>query len=226
MLKYGDLDALFEMVSTIREVYPRCRLRVVSSREAVAGNIDLGCDLILIGGPDYNETCANLMREAGANLGYAELDCDREQSPIALSHTEKQQHWRVTHKAEDYGYIEVVDHPFAKNSRVFFFGGCHTIGVTGAVKALQLKRDEESGLTPQTAANVRRLLKFARFRRRFAAVFRVTLMGATIPPPSLEQAEFFGGERRLFGLPMEWAFRGVQTIMKSSSTRHKSKAAT
>jgi hypothetical protein len=204
MLKYGDLDALFEIASLIREVYPKCRLKILSSHEAEFGNIDLGCDIIVIGGPDYNYVCRQLLTEAKSLIGYAELECPDDQSPIALK--AQSQSWRGEDQTQDYGYIEVLENPFARKSKVFFFGGCHTIGVTGAVKALQLRREDEPGLTAQAADNISRMLRFARFRTHFAAVFRVALMGATIPPPSLQSANFLGSPRRFMGVEIEWLF--------------------
>ncbi|GAA4815315.1 hypothetical protein GCM10023232_08760 [Sphingosinicella ginsenosidimutans] len=202
MLKYGDLDALFGLVSLIREIYPRCRLEILSSNEALSKSVDLECDLILIGGPDYNKVCERVMAEADAYAQYVEIPCDDTDPSIALC-TKDTGIWKGTDVKEDYGYLEVVENPFAKGQRVFFFGGCHTIGVTGATKMFQLKNELGGGLTKRARENIRKLIRFYRFRARMLVIFRVTLLGATVPEPNLSTAQFFGPPRKFLGVGIE-----------------------
>jgi hypothetical protein len=202
MLKYGDLDALFGLVALVREIYPRCRLEILSSNEALSASVDLECDLILIGGPDYNKLCERVMAEADAQAQYVEIPCETTDPSIALC-TKDAGEWRGGDVREDYGYIEVVESPFAKGRRVFFFGGCHTIGVTGATKLFQLKNELGGGLTKRARENIKKLLRFHRFRARMLVIFRVVLIGATVPEPNLSTAEFFGPSRKFLGVGIE-----------------------
>lgn len=199
MLKYGDLDALFGLVWLIREIYPRCRLEVLSSKEAQSGNIDYDRDVILIGGPDYNKVCEHMLKESSALLGYVEMPCEGAEPRIGLSALGREP-WYGGETHNDFGYIEVGENPFAKGRRAFFFGGCHTIGVTASTKVLQLNNDLGGGLTPTARDNLVRIRRFRRFRNRFCVVFRAALVGATIPGPSVANADFIGAPRRLLGL--------------------------
>lgn len=212
MLKYGDLDALFGLVWLIREIYPRCRLEVLSSKEAQSGNIDYDRDLILIGGPDYNKVCERMLKESPVLLNYVELLCEGGKLRIGLAAPDREP-WCGGEIYDDYGYIEVGENPFAKGRRAFFFGGCHTIGVTAATKVLQLNKDLGGGLTPTARDNLLRIKRFRRFRKRFCIVFRAALVGATIPGPSIANADFLGPPRELGGVPIGIAFLKLKVLL-------------
>ncbi len=53
-LKYGDVDAYFEVIITLLRLYPNIKLRIMSAGEAENTRFDLAQHLILIGGSDYN----------------------------------------------------------------------------------------------------------------------------------------------------------------------------
>lgn len=62
-LKYGDVDAYFEVVATLLRLYPALKLRIMSAGEANAVRIDLASHLILIGGPDYNALTKEILNQ-------------------------------------------------------------------------------------------------------------------------------------------------------------------
>jgi hypothetical protein len=207
MLKYGDIDALFEIVTTVRTVYPEIRLEVLSAQEAAHGNIDYDCDIIVIGGPDYNVVAERIIEEGKGLVTYSYEEgestaADDDDGPIVLC-AEGCQPWKGKNRNEDFGYIEVMENPFCHRGRLIMFGGCHTIGVTAAVRVVQLRRDG-AGLTNQAKKDLRLLNRHARFRGRYGAVFRATLVGATIPSPNISSAYLFGTQRKLFGVTLPW----------------------
>jgi hypothetical protein len=207
MLKYGDIDALFEIVTTIRTVYPEIRLEVLSAQEAAHGNIDYDCDIVVVGGPDYNVVAERIIEEGKGLVTYSyaqeEIALAKGEDPPIVLCAEGCEPWKGKNQNEDFGYIEVMENPFCHRGRLIMFGGCHTIGVTAAVRVLQLRRDG-AGLTNQAKKNLRLLNRHARFRRRYGAIFRGTLVGATIPSPNISQAYFFGDDRRFFGFTLPW----------------------
>jgi hypothetical protein len=207
MLKYGDIDALFEIVTTVRTVYPEIRLEVLSAQEAAHGNIDYDCDIIVVGGPDYNVVAERIIEEGKGLVTYSyeqeeSAPAKGDDPPIVLC-AEGCQPWKGQNRNEDFGYIEVMENPFCHRGRLIMFGGCHTIGVTAAVRVLQLRRDG-AGLTNQAKKNLRILNRHARFRSRYGAIFRGTLVGATIPSPNISQAYFFGDDRKFLGVTLRW----------------------
>lgn len=205
MLKYGDIDALFEIVTIVRTVYPNLRLEVFSAQEAALGNLDYDCDMIVVGGPDYNFVAERIIEEGKASVTYDREKTEQDENsegPIVLC-AGGCEPWKGRHRNEDFGYIEVMENPFSHRGRLIMFGGCHTIGVTAAVRLLQLSRDG-SGLTYQAKRNLKFLNRHARLRRRYGVIFRATLVGATIPAPNASEAHWFGDERKVFGIRLPW----------------------
>lgn len=205
LMKYGDVDALFDISLLIREVYPDIRLEIMSSEEASTSSLDFACDMIVIGGPDYNSVCKRLHHDNHTRIIYSVPDWSLpEASPrdISLVDRNTDERWCLDKKTVDYGYIEVINNPYSKKSRIFIFGGCHTIGVTGAVRAFQLNRKDSPGPSEQTYANLKALNRYGLFRESFGAVFQTSLIGSSIPAPSLVEANFFGAPRKLWKVPL------------------------
>src|ERR1700720_1852205 len=69
-LKYGDVDAYFEVIVTLLRLYPSIRLRVLSAGEAEKTRIDMAAHLILIGGPDYNPITARVLEKGITQYSY------------------------------------------------------------------------------------------------------------------------------------------------------------
>lgn len=69
-LKYGDVDAYFEVVTTLLRLYPAIKLRVMSAGEVEATRVDLASHMILIGGPDYNAMTERMLSRRMTQFEY------------------------------------------------------------------------------------------------------------------------------------------------------------
>src|ERR1017187_1078189 len=69
-LKYGDVDAYFEVVVTLLKLYPKIKLRILSSGEAETTPMDFSQHIILIGGPDYNAITEKILKKKITQIDY------------------------------------------------------------------------------------------------------------------------------------------------------------
>jgi hypothetical protein len=195
LMKYGDMDALFEICMLLREVYPNLRLEIMSSREILNTQMDFNGDFIVIGGPDYNDFAKRIIESEKSIMRYDVPDWDDENScneQIKLFDTHTKTNWTCAgNKNKDYGYIEVMENPFHDGSRVFIFGGCHTLGVTGASRLFKLKNGSSQGLESTAKANLKKLIELKKKNKHFGAVFPVHLIGSTVGIPVLKDGKLF-----------------------------------
>ncbi len=198
LMKYGDIDALFEICMLLREVYPNLRLEIMSSREALDIQMDFNGDFIVIGGPDYNEFARKIIDSGKAFIRYDVPDWgdgDSRNENIRLFDIHDRKYWCCSDdKNKDYGYLEVMDYPFHEGSRVYMFGGCHTLGVTGATRLFKLKNGSAQGLNAMAKSNLRNLIALKKKYRHFGAIFPVHLIGSTVGIPVLKDGEQFGSD--------------------------------
>jgi hypothetical protein len=198
LMKYGDMDALFEICMLLREVYPNLRLEIMSSREALDTQMDFNGDFIVIGGPDYNEFAKRIIDSNKSIVRYDVPDWDDDSScneDIKLFDTHTKQYWSCAgDKNKDYGYLEVMEYPFHEGSKVFLFGGCHTLGVTGAARLFKLKNGSAQGLNTMAKANLRKLIELQKKNKHFGAIFPVHLIGSTVGIPVLRDGKLFDPE--------------------------------
>lgn len=199
-LKYGDLDAFIETVITLLRLYPSVKLRVSSAREVIGSQNNLRTHLVVIGGPDYN-CVANIIINEINNLGQAnkpQFTYRDKHGEIVLFHrTSKREYcWRPTERDADgdteydYGYFERIPNPYNRSKWTILIGGCHTIGVTGAVKAFSFPFDENR-LPECVAKNASLVSKKIRKAKSFAVLVRVQRMGQTINAPEIIDGNVF-----------------------------------
>ena len=195
LMKYGDIDALFELSLMIREAYPNVKLEVMSAQEVLKSQIDFNADFIVIGGPDYNQFAARLIESGHTHIEYSIPDWDDESSSndqIKLSDKITNRDWSMDDsRSTDYGYIEVLNNPFHDGSRVFMFGGCHTVGVTGAARLFKLQNGSQLGLNKMASKNLKRLLACRGKSEHYGAIFKVELVGETVGIPDLSSGAIF-----------------------------------
>jgi len=187
-LKFGDLDAYIEVVVTILRLFPNVRLRIMSSGEAENASFNLARHLILVGGPDYNTMTARILKMNATQFNYRSpyLDQKSDKYPdeIVLHHTVLDcESCHVTDE-RDFGYFERVANPSDPNTNIILLGGCHTIGVTGAIKAFSMF-ESEHGETPKVVfRNAKTLIKnLGHGKKEFAVLFQVERLGQNISVP-------------------------------------------
>lgn len=130
-LKYGDLDALIEAMTTLVRVFPKNDIRLMSAGETLSANTNLDANIIVLGGPDYNKVAEHFIITNNTDFCY-----DYIHGEIALKIRETGQCLFHTNDYNDFGYVEKFPNPSSPNKSVLMFGGCHTLGVTASVKLL------------------------------------------------------------------------------------------
>ncbi len=146
-LKYGDIDAYFEVIVTLLRLFPKIKLRILSSGEAESTRVDVARHIILIGGPDYNSFVSRVIKKQITQIRYKAPDL-AEQSTlqpdeiVLYNSTNEKEYYELTDE-KDYGYFERIQNPDDPRKNIILIGGCHTIGVTGAAKAFSMAESEQ-----------------------------------------------------------------------------------
>lgn len=197
-LKYGDVDAYFEVVTTLLRLYPAIKLRIMSAGEATATRVDLARHLILIGGPDYNALTREILNQSDTQFDYRSPDgaTQSEKTPqeIVLYDKGSDKEYCFPTKIsedgdrdQDYGYFERIANPRYRKKNIVLIGGCHTVGVTGAVKAFSMAESEEGEIQGQVLTNAALVAKRVGKAQAFAVVVSADrVLGQTISTPVVE----------------------------------------
>lgn len=185
--KYGDLDAYFEVIVSLLRLFPKIKLRIMSSGEAESSRVDLAQHLILIGGPDYNAITKNIISKDGTRFKYKGEDCDEQslKNPaeiVIYDNIKKIEYCEFT-EYKDNGYFERIKNPYNPEKNIILVGGCHTIGVTGAVKAFSMFESEQGEIPKQVFKNAEKVSKTITPKSDFAVLFSVERVGQTINTP-------------------------------------------
>ncbi len=200
-LKYGDVDAYFEVVITLLRLYPAIKLRIMSAGEATATPVDLARHLILIGGPDYNALTEQILSRHVTQFNYRSPDGDTQSKKnpeeIVLYDKFNQKEYCFSTETpgdgvndRDFGYFERVANPNNPERNIVLIGGCHTIGVTGAVKAFSMAESEEGKIQGQVLTNAALVVKRIGKAQAFAVVVSVDrVLGQTISTPVVKSAD-------------------------------------
>lgn len=186
-LKYGDIDAYFEVVITLLRLYPDIKLRVLSAGEAESTRIDMAQHLILIGGPDYNSFTKEILEKQITQYRYKSPDLDETSTDhpdeiVLYDSLSKKEFFEVTDQ-KDYGYIERIPNPNNPDSQILLFGGCHTLGVTGAVKAFSMADSEQGEISKVVLNNAKLVAKLIKKKSEFSILIPAERIGQTINVP-------------------------------------------
>jgi hypothetical protein len=190
-LKYGDVDAYFEVQITMLRLYPAIRMRVMSAGEAEATRLDLSRHLIVIGGPDYNTLAARVLSWQQTQFEYRSpyVSVRSTEHPDEIVLYDNVRKTEYCHESEmrDYGYFERIPNPQNPKSRVILLGGCHTIGVVGAVKAFSMAESEDGEIPSPVLANAALVARKVGNAERFSVLVEVERIGQTITVPLVRE---------------------------------------
>ena len=189
--KYGDVDAYFEVVITLLRLYPNIKLKIMSAGEAEATRIDFAQHLILIGGPDYNSITEKILKKKITQFDYKSpyVDVQSEKYPdeIVLYHRELNKEFCYPGTSDkDYGYFERIINPNNPDSQIILIGGCHTVGVTGAVKAFSMAESERGEIPEIVLNNARLVAKRIKRTSSFAVLVSVERVAQSINIPVIK----------------------------------------
>ncbi|MHC4155074.1 MAG: hypothetical protein ACYST6_09155 [Planctomycetota bacterium] len=181
--KYGDLDALFEVLVSLNRLFPNLSPKFCTGDEFenLTGN-PYAENLILIGGPDYNKVVRELM-----DLTPFEFE-EREGDTVLVDKRTKES-YESKRNAEgrivtDYGFFLKMQNPHNADKKVVMLNGIHTYGVYGAAKCFLSQDEHEVGIAPANCAAV--LDRFGD-DPTFAVVLEVRTMGNKVGTPRVEK---------------------------------------
>ena len=190
-LKYGDVDAYFEVVVTLLRLYPKVRLRVMSCGEIEQTRFDVAGHLILIGGPDYNGMTDRVLDWGTTQFTYRipETAYQSPQFPEEIVLYDKVHNTEYCHQIEtkDYGYFERIVNKHNPEKHIILVGGCHTIGVTAAVKAFSMAESEFGEIPSYVLRNAALVAKKIKKARSFSVLVSADLIGQTISCPVVKE---------------------------------------
>lgn len=190
-LKFGDVDAYFEVLVTLLRLYPGIRMRVMSAGEAESTRLDLSRHLIVIGGPDYNTLAARILGWRQAQFEYrsphvSACSTKHPDEIVLYDNVSKTEYCHITDE-RDYGYFERIPNPHNPKSRVILIGGCHTIGVTGAAKAFSMAESEDGEIPSSVLANAEMVARKTGKADRFSVLVEAERIGQTVSVPLVRQ---------------------------------------
>jgi hypothetical protein len=178
LARYGDLDAFFDMYNALT----RMGYQNLSHRSAQEPGIDLERNLVLIGGPVWNEVTRTFMRLLDLPI---KQNLRPEGQPDVFttadgSSAEPTRLHDSGHVIEDVGLFVRAKNPTNPDTDVTICSGVFTHGVLGAVHTFTN--------TNVAAENVDEVRKRLGQTTSFAALFRVKVIGGRVPTPRLATA--------------------------------------
>ncbi len=192
-LKYGDVDAYFEVIITILRLYPNIKLRILSAGEAEKTRIDLATHLILIGGPDYNSITGRMLRKNITQFyyrsPYVEQKSLEQPEEIVIYDKMNDKEYCELSDEKDFGYFEKIKNPNNPEKQIILIGGCHTIGVTGAVKAFSMAESEQGEIPKIVLKNAKEVAKRLTKNSEFSVLVSAERIGQTINTPLIDSSK-------------------------------------
>lgn len=194
-LKYGDVDAYFEVIVTLLRLYPKLKLRILSSGEAENTRFDMAQTIILIGGPDYNHITSQILSKNITQFIYKSPYCNEQScsypNEIVLYHKQHNKEYFDLDDLKDYGYFERINNPHNPKKKIILIGGCHTLGVTAAVKAFSLSNSEHGEIPNVVLDNSRKVAKKIKKAAEFVVILQAERIGQSINTPIIKDDSIF-----------------------------------
>jgi len=190
-LKYGDVDAFFEVIVTLLRLFPKIKLQICSSGEAESMRMDLSRHLILIGGPDYNVITGRILEKGITQISYRSQYLDEKSSAypeeiVIYETATNHEHCEKTDE-KDFGYFERIRNPHNPKCNIVLIGGCHTIGVTCAAKAFSMAESERGEIPVIVLENAQKVAKKISCDSEFVVLIKGERVGQTLSTPIVEE---------------------------------------
>ena len=186
-LKYGDIDAYFEVIVTLLRLYPDLKLKILSAGEAEKVRFDMAQTIILIGGPDYNGIVEKVFEDCEPQFNYRSPHTSEKSKinpdEITIYNVKTDNEYFETNDFGDYGYFESIVNPNNPKKRIIIIGGCHTLGVTAAVKAFSLSNSEYGEIPNVVLENSKKVSNKISSKSEFAVLVKAKRVGQSINIP-------------------------------------------
>lgn len=167
LARFGDLDALVEVITLLTNLFPNRHVKYVTSDEVQA--TDRRGNIVVIGGPDFNSLTHEILRERAFPFAYRETS----QAPL-LRHVSTGDEFPLKTRSQkvvqDYGLFARFPNPLNARAAVIMIGGLQTCGVLGAVMAF--------GMNATARRNAKKIVQHCSGSPRFAVLIPVTVSGS------------------------------------------------
>ena len=191
--KYGDIDSLLVLYSSLSKLFPSIDIRYCTGREFknLPGN-PYSENLILLGGPDYNEVTKYYLDKTDL-IPYKFVETAEEDIGIQHPHT-KEIFLSNFDKNEnlnsviDHGFFVKASNPANPSKKIIMVNGIHTYGVYGAAKCFSLHQDNEIEVSTD---NCKRVIEAIGNNSNFAAHFQVSNIHYKTSVPIVNTANIF-----------------------------------
>ncbi len=181
--KYGDVDALVEVLVSLSRLYPRINPRILSAGEASSVRSDYTGNLVLIGGPDYNKI-TGLFEDCSPYeyiVGKRPEDISLKRKTTGARHRPKMTSVGGKTRITDFGFFVRMRNPLNATKRLIMIGGAHTYGVFGAAKAFSCWENADG----VAHANCKVVVEAAGTDPSFAALIEVTAIESNVQTPKI-----------------------------------------
>ena len=192
--KYGDLDALMEVETTLHELFPLASVEHRTGNEMIAARRASAYtrNLVIVGGPDYNMLAKHFENVCPVDYSPAGPDNNislrvKSTGEILTPKTRPEDPNHIV----DYGFYAKLPNPYNPKSKLIMIGGAHTYGVYGAIRAFSFSRR-----SPDLVARSNCLRVIERFGAdpSFVAVLEVHGIGSSIPTPKVDDRRLWSGD--------------------------------
>lgn len=178
--RFGDKDALLEILVLLSRLYPHAKIRKYMSEDFDFHSDLIKEDLVVLGGPGEedagNKICKLITERMGSKVSYSE-DCENmclQDGKILSASYDRENKIKL-----DHGYFGRIPNPFNPNSSVVLIHGIHTFGVLGATRAFS---DD-----PLAIKNVEVVLDRIGLNPYFESWFPVNVINGFVTVPEIKE---------------------------------------
>ncbi len=186
--KYGDIDSLLVIYTSLNKIYPQLTIKFCTSKEFnnLPGN-PYADNLILIGGPDYNQITRAFMDytpfEFNKNdLGDTILKYKKTEQIFESKFTKQKEIEEVI----DFGFFLKMPNPNNPNKKLIIINGIHTYGVYGAAKGFSLYDENEMNISQ---SNCKIVIDASGNDCNFAVILKVRAINKKIGIPIIKKED-------------------------------------
>lgn len=183
--KYGDIDSLIVIYSSLNKIYPQLSMKFCTSEEFknIPGN-PYASNLILIGGPDYNKVTDSFMKYTPFEFSQDETD----ETTLVYKQGNRifRPEFKLHQEIVDYGFFLKIPNPYNPDKKLIMINGIHTYGVYGSAKCFSLYDEHEINIAKD---NCKTVIESLGGDPNFTVVVRVECINKKIGIPQIRKEE-------------------------------------
>lgn len=185
--RYGDVDAFVHLFGSILRQFEKAKVDYYYSKE-FSDLRKQGEDLIIIGGPDFNDTCERFMSDIPIRFEETGPECE---SDIKLVDDHNGEEYTPEFDdsgniEKDYGLFAKFPHPEVNNYDVYMISGIRTHGVIGSSKCFISWNGD---MLESCAENCKKVLNHEGNDPHFAVPFSVECTEENVNTPDIDDSK-------------------------------------